>query len=442
MAFAAQTVNSKLSVQQTAAEEAVMAKLFRRLTWFIFLASALSYLDRINISFAALSMNKALGLTATAYGLSATIFYIGYVVCEIPSNAMMVKFGARVWIPRIMITWGLASAATMFVYDATSLYVTRFLVGVAEAGLLPGILLFLTFWFPKKYRGRATGNFVIALAVAPAVGSLISGLILKMPPYFGIESWRWLFLIQGLPATILGIIGLFYLADNPMRAKWLTAGEKATLKQMFDREEAPAPKTAHTAVWRQMFNKEAILLGLAYFGLVTTISTNATWVPLIVKEVMTKFSISEVAFVSAVPPAVAIVALMLWSRSSDRSRERVWHTLVALIIGAAGWLLVGSALSPEWRFLGLICCSIGGWCGMGLFWTIPAPLMTEEARALGLAFINTIGLLSSAATPTIIGVLRDHTGSFAIGTVYTAFMLGVAAVLILIVTADKKALLR
>ncbi len=286
------------------------------------------------------------------------------------------------------------------------------------------------------------GNFVVALAVALAAGSLISGLVLKLPPYFGIESWRWLFLIEGLPAVILGIIGLFYLADNPMKAKWLTAQERATLKQMFDREEAPAAKTAHIAVWRQMLNKEAILLGLAYFGLVTTIATNSSWVPLIVKEVMVKFSIPEVAFVSAIPPAVAIVALLLWSRSSDRSRERVWHTLTVLIIGAVGWLLVGSTLAPEWRFLGLIFCSIAGWCGMGLFWTIPAPLMTDEARALGLAFINTVGLLSSAATPTIIGVLRDYTGSFAIGTIYNAFMLGVAAVLILIVTAGKNALLR
>lgn len=442
MTFAAGTISSEISNRQTTAEAILVAKIFRRLNWFIFLASAISYLDRINVSFAALSMNQALGLTATTYGLSATIFYVGYVICEIPSNAMLVKFGARVWLSRIIITWGLASAATMFVYDATSLYITRFLVGIAEAGFTPGILLFLTYWFPKKYRGRATGNFIIALAVAQVAGALVSGVILKMPPYFGIEGWRWLFLIEGLPATILGMVGLYYLADNPMKAKWLTDEDKATLKQMFERDETTTPKAPHMALWRQMFNKETIVLGLAYFGIVTTIATNSSWVPLIVKEVITKFSISGVAFISALPPTVAIIALIYWSRNSDRTHERVWHTLTALAIGAVGWFLVGNALGAEWRFLGLIFCSIAGWVGMGLFWTIPALLMPEDARPLGLAFINTIGLLASAATPTIIGVLRDQTGSFSIGTTYTAVLLIIAMVLILYATAGKRALLR
>ncbi|MGD0025852.1 MAG: MFS transporter, partial [Xanthobacteraceae bacterium] len=181
-----------------AEEAAVVRKVSRRLMWFLFMVSALSYLDRINISFAALSMNKTLGLTATTYGLAMTIFYVGYVMCEVPSNVLLAKFGARLWLSRIMITWGIASAATMFIYDATSLYVMRFILGVAEAGFTPGVLLFLTFWFPRKYRARATGYFIIALAFAVVIGSMISGLILKMPPYFGLENWRWLFLIEGL----------------------------------------------------------------------------------------------------------------------------------------------------------------------------------------------------------------------------------------------------
>jgi ACS family 4-hydroxyphenylacetate permease-like MFS transporter len=442
MTVTALTSSQDITVQLAADEAAVMSKIFRRLIWFVFLASAISYLDRINVSFAALSMNQALGLTATAYGLSATIFYVGYVVCEIPSNALLAKFGARIWISRIMITWGLASAATMFVYDTASLYFIRFLVGVAEAGFTPGILLFLTFWFPKQYRARATGYFVMAQAFALAFGSVISGFILQIPPYFGIESWRWLFLIEGLPATLMGVIGLFYLADNPLKARWLTSAEKATLKQVFEREEAVQTTGRQVGIWRQMISKDTLLLGGAYFGLVTTIATNSSWVPLIAKEFMTKYSISQVAFVTSIPPTVAIIALILWSRSSDKTHERVWHTLAALAVGIAGWLLVGSTLAPEWKFTGLIFSSVAAWCGMGMFWTIPALLLSNEARPLGLAFINTVGLLASAATPAIIGILRDMTGNFAVGTFYDAFMLGVSAILILIVTANRKALLR
>jgi MFS transporter, ACS family, 4-hydroxyphenylacetate permease len=423
-------------------EAAVVRKVSRRLMWFLFLVSAISYLDRINISFAALSMNKTIGLTATTYGLATTIFYIGYVMCEVPSNVLLVKFGARIWLSRILITWGIASAATMFIYDATSLYVMRFILGVAEAGFAPGLLLFLTFWFPRKYRARATGYFAMALAFAVASGSLISGFILKMPPYFGLESWRWLFLIEGLPASFFGLFGLYYLSDNPQKAKWLSATEKATLQRAFERDEA-ATKSAgvaeYSSIWRQMLSKESVLLGLVYFGLITTISTNATWVPLIVKEVMTKYSISDVAFMSAIPPTIAILVLLAWGRSSDRTRERVWHTIAAFVVAAVGWMLVGNAIVPEIRFLGLVLCAIGAWCGLTIFWTLPPLLLPEQTRPTCIAFINSTGLLASVFTPAIIGILHDRTGDFTIGVSYAAFVLGIAIVLILVVTGPKKA---
>ena len=425
-----------------AEEAAVVRKVSRRLMWFLFMVSALSYLDRINISFAALSMNKTLGLTATTYGLAMTIFYVGYVMCEVPSNVLLAKFGARLWLSRIMITWGIASAATMFIYDATSLYVMRFILGVAEAGFTPGVLLFLTFWFPRKYRARATGYFIIALALAVVIGSMISGLILKMPPYFGLENWRWLFLIEGLPATFFGLFGLYYLSDNPLKAKWLTTSEKAILQHAFDRDEAAAKSVkvaGYDSIWRQMLRKESVLLGLAYFGLVTTISANATWVPLIVKEVMSKYSISDVAFVSAIPPTIAILVLLAWGRSSDRTRERVWHTIAAFVVAAVGWMLVGYATGPEIRFFGLVLCAIGAWCGMTIFWTLPPLLLPERTRPTCIAFINSIGLLASALTPSIIGILRDRTGNFTIGVSYSTFVLVIAIALILFVTGPKKA---
>ncbi len=425
---------------EEAKEAAVVRKVFRLLMWFLFVVSAVSYLDRINISFAALSMNKTIGLTATTYGLATTIFYIGYMMCEVPSNVLLVKFGARRWLSRIMITWGIASAATMFIYDSTSLYAMRFILGVTEAGFTPGLLLFLTFWFPRKYRARAMGYFAIALAFAVVSGSVVSGFILKMPPYFGLESWRWLFLIEGLPASFLGLFGLYYLADNPQKAKWLTASEKTVLQRAFERDEAAANHAGagQGSIWRQMLSKESVLLGLAYFGLMTTISTNANWVPLIVKEVMTKYSISDVAFVSAIPPTIAILVLFAWGRSSDRRRERVWHTIAAFVVAAAGWMLVGNAAAPEIRFAGLILCAIGAWCGLTIFWTLPPLLLPERTRPACIAFINTVGILASALTPSIIGILRDRTGSFTIGVSYAAVVLAVAIVLILVVTGPKK----
>jgi ACS family 4-hydroxyphenylacetate permease-like MFS transporter len=427
---------------EDAGEAAVVRKVFHRLMWFLFLISAISYLDRINISYAALSMNKTLGLTGTTYGLATTIFYVGYVICEVPSNVLLAKFGARMWLSRIMITWGIVSAATMFIYDETSLYVMRFILGVAEAGLTPGVLLFLTFWFPRKYRARATGYFIIALALAVVTGSMISGLILKMPPYFGLENWRWLFLIEGLPATFFGLFGLYYLSDNPQKATWLTTSEKAILQRAFDRDEAAA-KSVEVArsgsIWRQMLRKESVLLGLAYFGLVTTISANSSWVPLIVKELMSKYSISDVAFMTAIPPTIAILVLFAWGRSSDRTRERVWHTIAAFVVAAVGWMLVGYAAGPEIRFLGLVLCAIGAWCGMTIFWTLPPLLLPEQTRPTCIAFINSVGLLASALTPSIIGILRDRTGTFTIGVSYASIVLVIAIALILFVTGPKKA---
>lgn len=423
-------------------ETAVVRRVFRRLMWFLFLATCISYLDRINISFAALSMNAQLGLTATAYGFALTIFYIGYVACEIPSNMLLAKFGARFWISRIMITWGLASTATMLVHSATSLYIIRFIVGITEAGFSPGVLLFMTFFFPRACRARATAYFVAAQALAVAGGSILSGFILRIPPWLGVDNWRWLFLIEGMPATLLGIIGLFYLADNPSRAKWLSGAEKVVLKQVFDRENAGAPPVrdkARDPLWRQLLSRDVLLLGIAYFGLVTTFSTNAAWVPLIVQGLMKKLSVSQVAFASAIPATLAILVLPFWGRSSDRRQERVWHTIAALVLAALGWFLVGAARATELRFLGLILCSIGSWCGMTCFWTMPPQILSDEAKAAGIALVSTIGLLASAASPTIIGVLRDLTGSFRVGVYYASTMLMISGAIILFVTSRRGA---
>ncbi|HXJ00495.1 MAG TPA: MFS transporter, partial [Micropepsaceae bacterium] len=224
------------SIPVTGTDDSVVRKVFRRLIWFLFVLYVISFLDRINVAFAGLSMNRDLGLTSAMFGLSISIYYVGYLLCEIPSNLMLARYGARTWIARIMVTWGIASAATMFVAGPYSLFAIRLLVGIAEAGFLPGILLYMTFWFPRAYRARAMSLFIMATPITLAFGSAISGLILQMDNFLGLAGWRWLFLLEGLPAIILGAIAFFYLPDGPANAEWLTEHEKSTLQARLERE--------------------------------------------------------------------------------------------------------------------------------------------------------------------------------------------------------------
>ena len=281
--------------------DAAIKKVWRRLIPFLFVLYIFNYLDRINIGFAALSMNKDLLLTATTFGLANSIFYVGYVACEIPSNLLMVRYGARVWIARILVSWGLASAATMLVVGPNSLYLVRFLVGVLEAGFVPGVLLYLTYWIPNSHRARANGYLMMAQPVAMALGAGVSGLILDhLNGTWGLQGWRWLFLLEGLPAVILGVVAYVYLTDKPKNAAWLEETEKNTVTSMLA-DDQPSSRQARASVWKQVTEPKILLLALAYFCLVNTINANATWIPTIVREVLKAYSLSQVGFVTAIP---------------------------------------------------------------------------------------------------------------------------------------------
>lgn len=359
----------------SALEDKVGRKVFRHLIWFLFILYMVSYLDRINIGFAALAMNKDLGLSATMFGIANTVFYVGYVLCEVPSNVLMARYGARIWLPRIMISWGLASMATMFAEGPNSLYVLRLLVGITEAGFLPGVLLYLTYWFPPSYRARATAIFMVAQPVTLLFGSPLSGLILEINGFMGLEGWRWMFLIEGVPAVLLGVVTYFYLADRPEAAGWLNAEECRALKARIAREQAVDRIPDRRTVWQVLLSREVVCLGLAYFGLVTTLNTIATWGPQIVREVMKISSMSTVGYISAIPPLFTIVAMPLWSMRSDKSGERVWHFILPVLAAIVGWQLVNFATAPEIRMLGLILCTVGGFCAMAIFWTMPAVVL-------------------------------------------------------------------
>lgn len=413
-------------------EERAIQKVSRRLIWFLVILYAFSYLDRINIGFASLSMNRDLRLTATQFGLANTIFYLGYILCEIPSNLMMARYGARIWLPRILITWGLASAATMFATGTASLYWIRAVVGLAEGGFLPGVLLYLTLWFPQAHRAKANALFMIAQPLTIALGAPLSGLILDRHSAFGMAAWRWLFLVEGLPSAILGIVAYFYLTDKPRDAKWLTAEEKDALSRSI----GPPPERGEKTPWREMLSRSVVLLSVAYFGLVMTLNTIVTWTPQIVKEMRAEHSFSSVGLLTALPALVAAGCMPLWSAHSDRRKERAWHIVAPMMLAAVGWIFVASFLLPDVRMLGLVFCSAGGFTAMSVLWAVPPLLLSPAARPAGIAFISSCGILASMATPLLIGYLRDLTHNFLAGLFFLAAMLVASSAVVLFTVRD------
>lgn len=410
--------------------EAVLSKVSRRLLVLLFILFCSSYLDRINISFAALSMNRDLGLTATAFGLANTIFYIGYVIFEVPSNLMLERVGARRWLARIMVTWGIASTLTLCAAGPRSLYVIRCFVGIAEAGFLPGVLLYMTYWFPASYRARANSMLMIAMPVTAAFGSMISGLILQADGWLGFAGWQWLFLLEGVPTILLGVVAWYWLTDSPEQADWLTSAEKHCLCAMLDRQPksnaGPGWRTAMAAMpWARV-----VALSATYFCLVFSLNASATWTPQIIKQIHPDGSMIDIGLLSAIPAVCTIVTMVYWSRRSDKRGERKLHTIAPMLVAAVGCLLTGYAADPALRMLGVIATACGAFTAMTIFWTSPANVLDARSRALGIGVISSAGLAGSATSPLIFGVLRDITHTFTSGLLFTAAILLVGVVVL------------
>jgi ACS family 4-hydroxyphenylacetate permease-like MFS transporter len=423
------------AVTEASEEKAVIGKVFRRLIWFCFALYIVAYLDRINIGYAALTMNKDLALTATMFGFANTLFYTTYMLFEIPSNLLLVRFGARRWIARIMITWGIASAATMLVVGPNSLYLVRALVGLAEAGFVPGMLLYLSLWFPTAYRARVMTVFMTAMPVTMLIGSPISGAILQINGAFGIAGWRWLFLLEGVPSIILGFVALRFLTDRPSEATWLTAQERATLERSLARDREDKPQPVQRTILQELGSPTVLLLCLAYFCLVNSLNTFATWSPQIIRDVLGGGTIPlVVGLVGAIPPVFTIVAMVLLGANSDRTGDRLWHTVLLFALAALGWTIVVLSAIPDIRLAGLILVSVGAFTGMALFWAFCTPLLTLEQRPASIALISTAGILGSATSPTIVGFLRDLTHSFNSGLWYAVGLLVLGILTIVIVS--------
>lgn len=402
-------------------EDALMRKVMRRIIPFIFICYVVSYLDRINVGFAALQMNKDLGLTPSIFGLGAGLFFIGYFICEMPSNLALQRFGARRWIARIMITWGLISSLTALVAGALGFSAARLLLGMAEAGFTPGVYLFFTYWFPGPWRARATAAFLVGIPVANMIGSPISGWLLTFNGLAGLHGWQWLFIIEGLPAVLLGLACLFLLADGPRQASWLTIREQDWLAARLAEEQEMLTKR-HGARLRDGFTSQVLVFALINFcGIVGSLGIGI-WMPQIVKG----FGLSYVAtgIVSATPYAVAAVVMTLWGNAAARSKRRVVYVVSALGIAAVALALsvfAGSHLLSMVALTFTVCGILGF---QASFWALPTSFLTGRAAAAGLALIVSIGNLGGFVGPFMIGALRQHTKGF------TAPLLATAAVLL------------
>ena len=424
-----------------ALEDRALRKAYNRLVTFVFILFVIAFLDRTNIAFAALTMNKDLKLTAVAFGMATTIFYAGYFVCEIPSTMLLAKFGARKWIARIMITWGLASSLTMLASGANSLYFFRFIVGITEAGFLPGILLFLTYWFPPSYRARATALLLVGQPVTILLGSPVSGLILQHAHgLLGIAGWRWLFLLEGLPAVILGIVTYFFLTDSPGKANWLTPAEKDAIQRRLEREQANQPPKVPKKLLREIFGFNIVILGLIYFCCGVGLTTQSLWSPQIIRGVLKAYSLSSVGVFVAIPALCALIVTLVWGAHSDKKMERAWHVVLPLLLSAIGWLMVAFSASPVLQMLGLVFASVGILTAQPIFWTVPPKVLSPAARPVGIASISVCAQVGSSAAPLIVGYLKDMThGGWVAPLTVVAVITAAAAFLIFLVPTKESA---
>jgi ACS family tartrate transporter-like MFS transporter len=385
---------------------------------FLILLYVIAYLDRVNFGFAALEMNSALGLSSEIFGFLSGIFFIGYLLFELPSNLILQKTGARIWITRILISWGIVVVVTAFATDALQLAVLRFVLGVAEAGFFPGILLYLTYWFRERELAKAVAFLMTALAISTIAGAPISTWILDSVHWFGAAGWRWLFVLEGLPAVILGIVTYWYLSDRPEDAGWLTPEERDWLSGEIKKENTVRQKRGnHTGIASVITDRRVWHLAFIYCMIVIALYGLGFWMPQIIRSMDKSLSNISIGLVMVIPYACAGVAMILWSRHSDRTGERRWHTAIPPLVGGIALAGSGMVTSPLAAFLLIIVATAGIFCAFGPFWTLPSLFLAELSAAAGIAVINSVGNAGGFIGPTLMGYLTQVTGGTNAGLV-------------------------
>ena len=411
--------------------------LVRKMAWkvlpFLLVAYLICIIDRLNVGLAALTMNAELGFTATVYGWGAGLFFIGYFIGEVPSNLILSKVGARLWFARIMVTWGIFAIAMGFITGDVSFFVTRFLLGVAEAGFFPGVIYYLTLWFPAEYRGRIFGLFLIISPLNNTIAAPLGGLILK---YFdgamGFPGWRWLFIVEGIPTIFLAYLCLRVVIDRPDNATWLTDKEKAHLRDKLAREAAARVETKHLSLWQTLGNPKVLMFSVVYTSLAIGIYGLSLWMPQLIKGmgVEDKF---HIGLIMAIPYLVATICMVLWSRHSDKTGERVFHCAGALTLAAIGMISSAYIDSPVLAMAAMTFAAIGMYCSQPVFWAMPTSFLTGVAAAGGIAFINSVGNLGGFIGPFAVGWLKDNAGGFRAGLIFLGCCLLVGAIVAVIV---------
>ncbi|MFC9894834.1 MFS transporter [Nocardia sp. NPDC127579] len=411
-----------------------LRKVTIRLVPFLGLLYFVNYLDRVNIGFAGPSGMKAdLGLTETAFGLASGIFFIGYLLLEVPSNLALHRFGARRWIARILVSWGVVATAMAFVPNETVLYILRFALGVAEAGFFPGILLYLTYWFPQSQRAKIVALFMVAVPLSTALGATVSSLIIQYGDgVFGLSGWRFMFLVEGIPAILLAFLTWFYLTDRPDRAHWLTTAEKDWLTAELAVEDAR--RGEHWTVRKALTHPRILALAFIYGGIVYGLYALGFFLPTIINGLQeqygVKYSIVERGLVNAVPYAIGAVVMVWWSRHGDRTGERPWHVAVPALLGGIAIPIALYLGNPFAAMIAVTVCAVGVLAALPTFWALPSTFLTGVAAAGGIALINSIGNISGFAAPYITGGLKDWTGTqraglWVVGACMVAAALGV-----------------
>jgi MFS transporter, ACS family, tartrate transporter len=396
-------------------KEQVFAKCAWRLLPFMVVLYVINYIDRVNVGFAALTMNQDLGISPTAYGFAGTLLFIGYMLFQVPSAIILQRFGARRTVFAILLLWGAISAGNALVQGETDLYIVRFALGVAEAGYFPGMIFYLTLWFPKEYRARMIATFYSAIPLAFIIGGPLSSLILQMDGVWGLRGWQWLFIIEGLPACLLAFAALKFLPDGPNQAPWLSVEEKQTIATRLAAEN----RAEQRSLWPALLDLRVWALGMAYAGWQFGFYGLGLWLPQIVQSM--GFTTLANGFITALPFLASIVVMNLWSRSSDRKGERVWHVAIPALLAASGFAIAGLSQSTTVTLLGLTIAASGLVSYMPPFFSVPTSFLSGTAAAGGIGMVSALGRIGAALGPYVVGALLQATGN------YSAAMAAMAA---------------
>jgi ACS family tartrate transporter-like MFS transporter len=409
-------------------ERSTMRKVYLRLLPFAVLSYVFAYIDRINVSFAGLTMRGDLGMSAGTFGFAVGMFYWAYFIFEVPSNVILEKVGARIWIARIMITWGILAGLTAVVTGSTSFAIVRFLLGVAEAGFFPGLILYFTYWFPSYHHARIVSGFLVGLPVAVAIGAPISTGLLGLDGLFGLKGWQIMYIAEAIPTVVIGVLTFFVLTDKPEQAKFLTADERDWLVSTIAAERRATEAVRKFTLWQALYNPKVLLLALNYFGIVTASLGMLIFIPQMIKS-LGNYSNMTVGWLTMIPYICGAIAMVVWGRISDRMNERRWNLFIGCVFSTVGLVIAGMTMGSWWALVGMSIAAMGFYGSKGPFFAMPPMFLSGAGLAAGIAWINSIGNLGGFFGPWYVGVMKDLTGNYA-GGLYGLALLGLIAAIV------------